>query len=395
MTEHLRSLALALAVGLLAAACGTDAESTQTAAVIEPTAEQATSTTSEATEQPAEEVVETSVPTDDTSAEEEALADDVLTSEVTGDMVFEWVPSCSMGPPLTTEPADCPTFAGYTILRAMLSGVRTGTFDGTETFHAVFAVDSDGHYVFAGTSSFVGTVDGCGDGPVVFNSGGSGRFDLEQQEDEPGAFTPVHTNAFSYTPIASKLGALDVAFETTMTAVDPTTLEVSGTVVCGDALDDSAFDAVRPKSGVVANDARAWTGPGSFAVGETCHPTSDENAPGACPIMDGFIVMPLNNTLIFDGEFDGDAVFAGTNLVSEVDYEHSGILIFEGNVDGCGEGSVLMVNEAIGSFLSPNFRHTRGFTLQSFDTGSLGVQVDAGVRVTGQVSGIMEGSYSC
>lgn len=390
MTHKIRPFALALAAAfaLFLGACGDADASTQTAAAsVEPTTPPAPTSSTEPIEPAVEEVVETAAPVDDVLAE---------FHDVTGEMAFELDPSCSMGPPLTAEPADCATFAGYTILPATLTATRTGTFDGTETFHAVFAVDADGGYRFAGISSFVGTVDECGEGSAVFNTAGTGSFDIEQSS-EAGTLVSGPIDAISYTAASSKVGTLDLAFQATMTTLDPTTLDISGTVNCGDEpLNANSFSAVRPESSVVEADERDWTGTATYSLDpDTCNPSEFADPPQACASMGGFTVMPLNNTLILSDPFDGDAVFVGTNIISGMNYEHSGIFIFDGVIDGCGEGSVVMANEAIGSFLSPVFPHARGFTPPLFEPGALDVATDGGVDITGQVSGNMTGSYSC
>ncbi|MGI9605587.1 MAG: hypothetical protein ACR2P0_05560 [Acidimicrobiales bacterium] len=395
MTQHIQtqlirpfSLALATVFALFLGACGDADASTQTAdAAAEPTAAPETTTSAAPIEAAVEEAVET-------TALAPAVSGD--TFDVTGEMAFELNPSCSIGPPLSAEPADCETYAGYTIVPATLTATRTGTFDGTETFHAVFAVDADGGYVFAGISSFVGAVDGCGEGTAVYNSAGTGSFDIEQSS-EAGTLVLGPMDAVSYTAAPSKLATLDLAFEATMTTLDPTTLDISGTVNCSDEpLNAGSFDAVRPESSVVEAGAREWTGAASYVLGATCNPSVyAAGSPNACPTTDGFLVMPLNNSLVLGAPFDGEAVFVGTNIIADSNYEHAGIFIFDGTIDGCGEGSVVMANEAIGSFLSPVFPHARGFTPPLFDTGALGVHADGTVKITGQVSGTMEGSYSC
>lgn len=375
------SLALASAFMLLLSACGTESE--ESVPVAEPT--------------PVSEAAPSAEPSSETTVATTAVADASLANaaDLTGEMAFEWIPSCSLGPLLNRELDECATFAGYTILPAVLPGVRTGTFDGTENFHGIFAVEPDGDYVFAGISSFVGTVDGCGDGTVVFNSTGSGSFDLEQSAELDTLISgPI--DAISYTAVASKLSTLDIALETTLTAAARTnTFDIAGTFACGETASEAdAIAAVRPES-AVADEPFIWTGPSTFDIGLTCN-TSDLTAPDACPIVDDFLVMILDNDLVMSGSFEGEAIFVGAQLVnSDVEFEHAGIFIFDGVVEGCGEGTVINANEAVGNGMRPGFPHVRGFTPANFHPGPLGVSVDTTVRPTGVVSGEMDGTYSC
>jgi hypothetical protein len=48
----------------------------------------------------------------------------------------------------------------------------TGTFTGTDVFDGVVQVFQDGSVAWHGTSTFTGTVDGCGGGPVVMRADG-------------------------------------------------------------------------------------------------------------------------------------------------------------------------------------------------------------------------------
>lgn len=400
-TTRYRVVTAGVALALLLGACGSDTDDP-----IEALASAAEPTTSVEADPPPESAAETpSEPTEVATvegAEEEesppaAAQPDEL--PVSGAMSFDWAFDCSMGPPLTLEPGDCETFGGYRIVRAVLAVQRTGTFEGTEQFHATFVVDADGAYTFSGISSFVGTVEGCGEGTVVYNTAGSGAFDLEQS-GETGAPVSGPIDAIVYTATSGALSELDVFVDLTMTSSGAPEFDVTGTAICdnGDGELDKAVAvaAVLPASGVSAADAVEWTGPATFALGPTCAPARDLARDNVCDFDENFSYMPLFNTLEFNGLFDGEARFIGTNILSARGlYEHSGIIVFDGTVDGCGSGTIVMSNEAAGSIANSNFSHQRAFTPTMFDAGTLAVEADGIATSTGMASTQMHGSYSC
>lgn len=301
---------------------------------------------------------------------------------------------CNLGLPFSAGETDCESFGGYLIQPTTFEADLRGTLDGSFTSYMTFVVAPDGRYVFASMDTFVGRVGECGEGTVVWNSAGQGNFEIADPV-RAEAFTR-NVNWISYTAAESELSTIDVVLSATSTQTALTSFAMTGTVQCGDAGSvDELVDAVRPDSSVDRVNALDWTGPSSFAFGSTCVATDNLDAPTACPIVDGFAVQPLNNQLTFSGSFEGEGRFVATQLLGGADFEHIGILIFEGLVEGCGEGTVVMVNEAIGNGAEVGFRHLRSFTPPEYDAGSLGLRGDSTATPVGVVTFEMDGTYSC
>ena len=95
--------------------------------------------------------------------------------EVHGTEAFSLVPTCD--PTGSTEPA-CRTANGNVFITVLNPAVKTGTFEGTQLFDGTITLFSNGDFVFHGTVTFTGTVEGCGDEPgtVVFKGEGGGNF---------------------------------------------------------------------------------------------------------------------------------------------------------------------------------------------------------------------------
>ena len=307
-----------------------------------------------------------------------------------------WVPGCNVGPPVTAGEGDCESVGGFTILPVTFSSQLSGTLDGSYTQHARYAVSPDGDYVFASVDTFVGTVGECGEGTIVFNSAGSGTFDIS----EPASDIPLSSDAswISYTAIESRLSTVDAVLSSaTSTGTGATSFETTGTINCGDG--ESVGDlvlAARPQSSVDAAGTLDAAGTATFAVRSDCNVIPGGGSPTSCPSVDGFYVQGLNNSLTFDGALQGDVRFITANLVdSAQNWEHSGIVIFEGTIEGCGEGAAVYVNEAAGNNRQAGFFHVRSFTPQGFDSGPLGLSIDTSTSISSFVRATSEGSYSC
>lgn len=390
MKRHIRSVLLVAAgvCTLALSGCGSDVVA-QTDAVPEATA------STEASELETEAAVEIDEEADGTASEDEAVDNAAgMPVDVRG-AATSVRPSCNLGLPFSVGEGDCESFGGYLLQPVTFKAQLRGTFDGSYTQRGTFAVADDGSYVFASIDTFVGTVGECGDGTVVWNSAGWGDFEIT----EPAQTVPIswNTNWVSYTAARSALSTLDVALSATTTQTALTSVKMTGTVSCGEEGSiDALVDAVRPDSSVDAANVLEWTGTSSFAFGSTCVVTDDPDLPTACPIVDDFAVQPLNNNLVFSGSFEGEGRFVAAQLVGiAADYEHAGIFIFEGTVEGCGEGSVVLVNEAVGNGAEVGFRHLRSFTVPELEAGSLGVHVDSTATPVGVLSFASEGSYSC
>ena len=403
MERHIRCLILLAggALALVLAGCGsgvdTSADAVPGAVSAEETSEEAQDSTVEvddAEEQPDPDEV-------DEPEEAEEVEDVVEVVEFTGDALTvagettAWVPGCNVGPPVSAGEGDCESVGGFTILPVTFSSQLSGTLDGSYTQHARYAVGPDGGYVFASVDTFVGTVGECGEGTIVFNSAGSGTFDTT----EPLTDAPRSLNASwaSYTAVESELDTVDVILSTTSTADGSTSFETTGTINCGQGESlEVLVDAARPESSVDAAGLLEWTGTSGFSATADCNVVPGGSSP-SCPSVDGFYVQGLANRLFFNGSFDGDARVFAAQLVDESDnWEQSSLMIFEGVVEGCGEGTVVLVNEGAGNNRSGEFQHIRVFTPVGFDSGPLGVNADLDeVTFTGPVTASINGTYSC
>lgn len=99
--------------------------------------------------------------------------------EVTGFEDFVLTPTCDPGPPANPGPAfppPCRTADGNVFITVLNPAVKyDGTFEGTQVFDGTITVFKDGDFVFRGFVTFTGTVEGCGEGTVVFFGEGSGN----------------------------------------------------------------------------------------------------------------------------------------------------------------------------------------------------------------------------
>ena len=404
MKRHIRCLILLAggAFALVLAGCGSgvdaSADAVPEAVSAEATSEEAQDSTVEV-EDPQEQSDSDEV---DEPEEAEEVEDVVEVVEFTGDALTvageatAWVPGCNVGLPVSAGEGDCESVGGFTILPVTFSSQLSGTLDGSYTQHARYAVSPDGDYVFASVDTFVGTVGECGEGTIVFNSAGSGTFDTV----EPASDIPISSDVswISYTTVESRLSTLDaVLSSTTSTETGATSFDTTGTINCGDG--ESVGDLVltaRPESSVDPADALDAAGTATFAVNADCNVLPGSDSPTSCPSVDGFYVQGLNNSLTLDGAIQGDVRFITANLVdSAQNWEHSGIVIFEGTVEGCGEGAAVYVNEAAGNNRQAGFFHVRSFTPQGFDSGPLDLSIDTSTRLSGFVRATSEGSYSC
>ena len=324
----------------------------------------------------------------------------VEVSEFTGDALSStgrtttWVPGCNVGPPVTATEGDCESVGGFTILPGTLTAQLSGTLDGSYTQHLRIAVGPDGDYVFASIDTFVGTVGECGEGTIVFNSAGSGTFTTERVGTFP---TASDFSWISYTATESRFDTLDVVLSATTARSGQTTFDMTGTINCGgDESIEVLVDAARPESSVDAAGLLEWTGTSGFSATADCNVVPGGSSP-SCPSVDGFYVQGLANRLFFNGSFEGDArVFAAQLVDSAANWELSSLMIFEGVVEGCGEGTVVLVNEGAGNNRSGEFQHIRVFSPAGFDSGPLGANADLDeATFTGPVTASINGTYSC
>ncbi len=170
-------------------------------------------------------------------------------------------------------------------------------------------------------------------------------------------------------------------------------LAATGTYHCG------LFDepAVRPAAEVAAEGAHEMAGPVVAAFTPLCDlgpPLGSREA--TCETDGEHWFQPVLNRVTFTGSFEGTATFVGTQIFSpDGFFEHSGMVYFEGTVQGCGEGTVILVNEGAGRNGSPALCYHRGYTPAGSDTGTLGVHADLEAVQSGLATFEMIGDYSC
>ena len=98
---------------------------------------------------------------------------------VYGTEAFTIVPTCDPGPPLNPGPSfepACKSAGGNVFITVLNPAVKTGTFEGTQLFEGTITVKPNLDFVFHGFVTFTGTVEGCGEGTVVFIGEGGGNF---------------------------------------------------------------------------------------------------------------------------------------------------------------------------------------------------------------------------
>jgi len=98
---------------------------------------------------------------------------------VTGSETFFLTPTCDPGPPINLGPSfspACKQAGPNTTITVSNPGSRTGTFEGDQHFEGTITVFSNLDFVFRGTLTFTGSVEGCGEGTVVFFNEGYGNF---------------------------------------------------------------------------------------------------------------------------------------------------------------------------------------------------------------------------
>jgi hypothetical protein len=96
--------------------------------------------------------------------------------EAYGEETFLLSPTCNPGAAFGgVDPADCRTAGPNVFLGLANPGSRTGTFTGEQFFDGKVNAKANGDFTFRGILTFEGTVEGCGEGTVVFFNEGSGN----------------------------------------------------------------------------------------------------------------------------------------------------------------------------------------------------------------------------
>ena len=138
-----------------------------------------------------------------------------------GSETFFLTPTCDPGPLLNPGPAfepACRTADGNVTITVSNPGSREGTFTGEQLFEGTITVFKNLDFQFRGTLTFTGTVEGCGEGTVVWFNEGSGNF-----------ATGLSRNVQHSLP---NKGTLGVRSQLTLTGTGPNTNSISGTVSC-------------------------------------------------------------------------------------------------------------------------------------------------------------------
>lgn len=137
---------------------------------------------------------------------------------VEGTETYFLTPTCDPGPPITPGPATCRTADGNIFLTVSNPGFRTGTFEGTQHFEGDITIFKNLDFVYTGTLTFEGTVDGCGEGTVVFFNEGAGNL-----------LTGLSRN---HQVTLSGKGTLKVHANLNLVASGPNTNDIFGTYHC-------------------------------------------------------------------------------------------------------------------------------------------------------------------
>jgi hypothetical protein len=316
-----------------------------------------------------------------TPPEPEKVGETAEDLALTGIHNFEFTPQCNLKN-LIPDPdlAACETSGDLEYLPVLIPGTRTGTFDGTDFVAATIVVSPDGKYQFAGPGKFEGTVEGCGEGTVVYTMYGFGQFG-----------TTVDYNEVVYMfPTESSMSAVAVSVAAEQTYSGPSGRQVSGTYRCDET-------GELPDAGVDPATAQEMYGPTFAASIPLCVLGSPlGSGEGTCETDGEHWFQSLRNRVQFTGSWEGIATFVGTSITSpDGFYEEAGMFLFEGTVQGCGEGTVILVNEASGRIGGAGLTHHRGYTPAGSDTGTLDVRADVTAVSTGPGGFEMQGTYSC
>jgi hypothetical protein len=383
------TLTLLAAVAVFGASCGSsdaqvvDAEAEQTSSSETGDATQNSSGEAEANVEPLPTAPPESTTTQEptTPPEPEEVAQASGDAALTGTHSFDFTPLCNLKIVIPDPNLKaCETSGDLEYLPVLIPGTRTSTFDGTDFAVATIVVSPDGKYQFAGPGKFEGTVEGCGEGTVVYTMFGFGQFG-----------TTVDYNEVVYTfPTESNMSTVAVSVAAEQTYSGPSGRQVSGTYGC-DETDE------RPDAGVDPASAQEMYGAIFAAHVPLCELGSPlGSGEGTCETNGEHWFQSLRNRVQFTGAWEGIATFVGTNITSpDGFYEEAGMFLFEGMVEGCGDGTVILVNEASGRIGGAGLTHHRGYTPTGSDTGTLGVRADMIAVSTGPGGFEMQGTYSC
>lgn len=95
--------------------------------------------------------------------------------EASGVETFQLTPTCSSVLGEIPGAPDCRTGNGNTFLTLLNPGAKSGTFEGTQLYEGHVTIFKNGDFTLRGFVTFTGTVEGCGEGTVVFWNEGSGN----------------------------------------------------------------------------------------------------------------------------------------------------------------------------------------------------------------------------
>ena len=138
--------------------------------------------------------------------------------EASGTETFVLTPTCNPGAAFGgVDPANCRTAGPNVFLGLANPGAREGTFEGTQFFDGKVNAKANGDFTFRGVLTFEGTVEGCGEGTVMFWNEGAGNFATGLTRNVQ------HTIAG---------GTLKVHANLVLTATGPDTNSIAGTYHC-------------------------------------------------------------------------------------------------------------------------------------------------------------------
>lgn len=137
--------------------------------------------------------------------------------EATGVETFQLTPTCSSILGEIPGAPDCRTGNGNTFLTLLNPGTKSGTFEGSQLYEGHVTIFKNGDFTLRGFVTFTGTVEGCGDGTVVFWNEGSGN---------------LATGLTRNHQVATGRGTLNVHANLHLFAVGPDSNEITGSYHC-------------------------------------------------------------------------------------------------------------------------------------------------------------------
>ena len=133
----------------------------------------------------------------------------------------------------------------------------------------------------------------------------------------------------------------------------------------------------------------------TFTLSPTCNPGAAFGGadPADCKTAGPNVFIGLANPGSREGTFEGKQFFDGKlNVKANGDFTFTGILTFEGTVEGCGTGTVVFFNEGAGNFATGL---TRNHQVTLSGKGTLKVHANLNLVPTGANTNDIFGTYHC